>query len=177
MSLNDYTQKRDFEKTLEPLPLAYKGGGRGGQLSFVVQEHHARHLHWDLRLEFDGILKSWALPKGPSLDPSHKRLAVMTEDHPLDYADFEGAIEEGQYGAGQVYIWDKGTVSYMGALNEVKALIENGSFTFKLKGEKLNGEFALVRLKNPSNNKNWLLIKKNDEFSIKDYKLELAGEK
>ncbi len=126
---------------------------------FVVHEHHARHLHYDLRLEMEGVLKSWAVPKGPSMNPEDKRLAVMVDDHDLEYADFEGIIPEGQYGAGKVIIWDKGE------FNLIKGSISSGNIEFELKGKKLKGMFALIRMKKGDNN--WLLIKMKDAFSRK----------
>lgn len=127
--------------------------------SFTVQEHHATRLHWDFRLEMDGVLKSWAVPKGPSMDPSEKRLAVMVEDHPLDYGGFEGTIPEGQYGAGTVLIWDKGSYEPAGGS------LKEGTFEFVLHGRKLKGMFTLVRMKGRGPN-NWLLIKKKDGLEI-----------
>lgn len=127
---------------------------------FVVHEHHARHLHYDLRLEMDGVLKSWAVPKGPSMNPQDKRLAVMVDDHSLEYADFEGTIPEGQYGAGRVIIWDKGEFKLL------KGSIKEGSLEFELSGKRLKGKFALIRMKK-GDKKNWLLIKMKDAFSKK----------
>ncbi len=124
---------------------------------FVVHEHHARHLHYDLRLEMDGVLKSWAVPKGPSMNPADKRLAVMVDDHSLEYADFEGTIPEGQYGAGKVIIWDKGEFSLL------KGGIKKGNLEFELKGKRLRGRFVLIRMK--KSDKNWLLIKMKDAFA------------
>lgn len=124
---------------------------------FVVHEHHARHLHYDLRLEMDGVLKSWAVPKGPSINPRYKRLAVMVDDHSLEYADFEGTIPEGQYGAGKVVIWDKGEFSLL------KGGIKEGNLEFELKGKRLKGRFALIKIK--KSDKNWLLIKMKDAFA------------
>ena len=124
---------------------------------FVVHEHHARHLHYDLRLEMDGVLKSWAVPKGPSMDPRHKRLAVMVDDHSLEYADFEGTIPEGQYGAGEVIIWDRGEFKL------IKGDINSGALEFELKGKRLRGRFSLIRMK--KGDKNWLLIKMKDAFA------------
>jgi bifunctional non-homologous end joining protein LigD len=133
---------------------------------FVVHEHHARHLHYDFRLEMDGVLKSWAVPKGPSMDPSHKRLAVQVEDHELSYADFEGTIAPGEYGAGEVVIWDRGTYSLIGGSHA------EGRLEFELAGEKLRGVFALVRMK--GKHKEWLLIKKNDDHAEPGFKLRQA---
>ncbi len=121
---------------------------------FVVHEHHARHLHYDFRLEMEGMLKSWAVPKGPSMNPSDKRLAILVEDHPLDYANFEGTIPEGQYGAGEVIIWDKGTYHI------ISGGIESGRIEFSLNGKKLKGIFVLVRMKGKE--KEWLLMKKRE---------------
>ena len=144
--LQEYRSKRDFTVTTEPAGDEKKAAGR----IFVVQEHHARRLHYDLRLEKDGVLKSWAVPKGIPESTEEKRLAVETEDHPLEYAGFEGIIPKGQYGAGTVEIWDKG--SY-----EVKVWDEK-MIEFTLMGEKLKGRYVLVRLKK-GGDKNWLLLK------------------
>lgn len=130
---------------------------------FVVHEHHARQLHFDLRLERDGVLKSWAIPKGPSMNPTDKRLAIMVEDHPLEYGNFEGIIPEGHYGAGKVYIWDKGKYT------TVKGSIEEGQWEIYIEGEKLKGNFVLLRLKGKE--EQWLLIKKKDEFADYNFKL------
>lgn len=163
MGLTEYAAKRKFEKTPEPQP----GGTHGERrLMFVVHKHAARALHYDLRLELGGVLKSWAVPKGPSLDPSIKRLAVMVEDHPLDYKDFEGVIPEGNYGAGSVIIWDRGFYHHPSAgdehENEQRLLdgLKKGDLKFVLEGEKLHGEFALV--KTGKDGKSWLLLKKKD---------------
>jgi len=121
---------------------------------FVVHEHHARNLHYDFRLEMDGVLKSWAVPKGPSMDPAHKRLAVQVEDHELSYAGFEGTIAPGEYGSGDVVIWDSGSYKLVGGSPA------EGRIEFELKGKKLKGVFALVRMK--GKRKEWLLIKKKD---------------
>lgn len=123
---------------------------------FVVHEHHARHLHYDFRLEMNGVLKSWAVPKVPSMDPTVKRLAILVEDHPLDYADFEGIIPEGQYGAGRVIIWDKGTYQLL------RGDVESGRMEFFINGKKLRGIFVLVRMKGKE--KEWLLMKKRNEY-------------
>jgi bifunctional non-homologous end joining protein LigD len=166
MGLKDYQSKRKFEKTPEPeagLPPA------GSHLIFVVQKHAARALHYDLRLQLEGVLKSWAVPKGPSLNPSQKRLAVMVEDHPLDYKDFEGVIPEGNYGAGSVIIWDRGFYHHpsdTGPENGERLLLEGlrkGHMTFILDGAKLHGEFALVKTR--KDDKSWLLLKKKDRFA------------
>jgi bifunctional non-homologous end joining protein LigD len=170
MALDEYRAKRDFRKTAEPPARRGKGHRRP---IFVVQEHHASHLHYDLRLEADGVLKSWAVPKGPSLDPAQKRLAVQVEDHPLDYATFEGTIPEGQYGAGTVAIWDRGTYENLmedkAEPQTVSEAIEAGRLEFVLYGEKLEGRFVLLRMKGPGRGKpQWLLIKMKDEFARSD---------
>ena len=131
---------------------------------FVVHEHHASHLHFDFRLEMDGVLRSWAVPKGPSMNPSEKRLAIQVEDHPLSYIDFEGTIPEGDYGAGEVVIWDSGGLEVIG---KTKDVIE-----FSLKGKKLKGIFSLVRLKARGKGNQWLLIKKRDDHAKENWKLE-----
>lgn len=136
---------------------------------FVVHEHHARQLHFDLRLERDGVLKSWAIPKGPSMNPQDKRLAIMVEDHPLDYGDFEGIIPEGHYGAGKVYIWDKGEY------NTVKGSIEEGQWEVEISGDKLKGKFVLLKLKGGGDN--WLFIKKKDNFADYNFKLTYRAKK
>lgn len=157
-ALASYRKKRRFGETPEP-----KGGGRARhpRLIFVVQKHRASHLHYDLRLECDGVLKSWAVPKGPSLDPSQKRLAVRVEDHPYEYRNFEGAIPKGQYGAGEVIVWDRGTYRSAGNGGEgaIRKGLRKGALAIVLRGKKLKGGFSLVRLKPP---RQWLLIKKND---------------
>ena len=151
MTLEKYRQKRDFKKTAEP---SGEDIIHEEKNIFVVQEHHASHLHYDFRLEMDGVLKSWAVPKGPSANPKDKRLAVMTEDHPLDYANFEGTIPKGEYGAGTVIIWDKGTWE---PLEDVQKGFRDGKLVFNLHGKKLHGKWTLVRFKDEI--KNWLLIK------------------
>lgn len=162
--LKDYNAKRNFSRTSEPSGKSIDKTNRK-HLEFVIQKHHARRLHFDLRLEMDGVLKSWALTKGPSLDPREKRLAVQTEDHPLAYARFEGTIPEGEYGAGEVIIWDRGIWQELPGSEGLKA----GHLKFRLQGERLNGGFALVRMK-PDNKRtgsnktsqNWLLVKERD---------------
>jgi bifunctional non-homologous end joining protein LigD len=164
--LTTYRKKRDFKKTREPSGKKNKTT----QFRFVVQRHQASHLHYDFRLELGGVLKSWAVPKGPSLNPSQKRLAVMVEDHPVDYISFKGRIPEGNYGAGTVEIWDHGTFIPVNAkeepISEQMALqaIQKGEIKFQLKGKKLKGGFVLVKLKNDE--KNWLLIKHKDEYAV-----------
>ena len=168
MELNEYDKKRDFEKTPEP-----KSSKRvsGKQLHFVIQRHDASRLHYDFRLELNGVLKSWAVPKGPSLNPEDKRLAVEVEDHPFEYRTFKGIIPEGNYGAGVVEIFDEGTYMPLennSGLSNEKILqegLKKGDLKFVLKGENISGAFALVRMKT-GEEKNWLLIKKKDDFSI-----------
>lgn len=166
MSLEKYKQKRDFTQTAEPSGKK----GAGNKFRFVVQRHQASHLHYDFRLELDGVLKSWAVPKGPSLNPSQKRLAVMVEDHPVDYITFKGTIPKGNYGAGKVEIWDNGTFIPVSPahkqITEKEALqgIKKGELKFALNGKKLKGEFVLVRLKDQD--RNWLLIKHKDDGSV-----------
>ncbi len=166
MSLAQYKKKRSFKDTPEPEGAVKK---RASKLTFVVQRHHASHLHYDFRLELDGTLKSWAVPKGPSLNPADKRLAMMVEDHPISYATFEGDIPEGNYGAGHVDVWDHGTyqpVDEHGENITAKEFAHNlhkGSIKFRMKGRKLKGEFALVNMH--KDEKTWLLIKHRDEFA------------
>jgi bifunctional non-homologous end joining protein LigD len=162
-ALEDYRAKRDFRKTPEPAAGPAEAHRRP---IFVVQEHHASRLHYDFRLEADGVLKSWAVPKGPSLDPAEKRLAVRVEDHPLGYADFEGTIPAGQYGAGTVTVWDHGTYENLSPARTLTEGIAEGRLEFTLHGERLHGRFALVRMKGRGRGKeNWLLIKGRDEFA------------
>jgi len=166
MSLSKYKEKRSFDKTPEPT------GGKptDDTLKFVVQKHHASHLHYDFRLEMEGVLKSWAVPKGPSMNPADKRLAMMVEDHPWDYRSFEGIIPEG-YGAGTVIVWDEGTYEPVekkkSKKENEKSLLHHlyqGAITFVLKGKKLKGEFSLVKTKDRGEN-SWLLIKKKDQYA------------
>jgi bifunctional non-homologous end joining protein LigD len=178
MSIEDYEDKRDFDSTAEPESGKKPSGTTEGKdLVFVVQKHYASHLHYDLRLELDGVLKSWAVPKGPSLDPSEKHLAVMVEDHPYDYKDFSGIIPEGNYGAGKVEIWDEGTYHSLntedreGSQEELRAGLKKGHVTIIMDGKKLNGEFALIKLKDVKGN-NWLLIKKNDDYAVRGWKID-----
>ncbi len=159
MSLKTYSEKRHFDKTPEPAP-SDKPASRKHELQFCVQRHHATHLHYDFRLEVGGALKSWAVPKGPTLDPAVKRLAMMVEDHPLAYGSFEGVIPKGNYGAGSVMLWDRGTYELLGDASAEEQLTR-GDFKFRLAGEKLSGEFAIVRTKRGKGNE-WLLIKKKD---------------
>ncbi|MGZ3410970.1 MAG: DNA polymerase ligase N-terminal domain-containing protein [Xanthobacteraceae bacterium] len=158
-ALRFYRRKRRFAKTPEPEGRAPK---RRARLAFVVQKHKASHLHYDFRLEVDGVLKSWAVPKGPSLDPRQRRLAVRVEDHPYEYRNFEGTIPKGNYGAGEVIVWDRGTYRSVqdAGEDEIRSGLRKGALSFVLRGKKLRGGFSLVRLKRP---RQWLLIKKDDE--------------
>jgi bifunctional non-homologous end joining protein LigD len=163
--LGAYRKKRDFSSSPEPKGARKKHGKR---LIFVVQKHSASHLHYDFRLEMGGALKSWAVPKGPSLNPKDKRLSIEVEDHPYDYKDFEGSIPAGNYGAGDVIVWDRGDYDAADQGDEASLLkgLKKGAISFILHGKKLKGEFSLARLKRP---KQWLLIKKRDRFaSAKD---------
>lgn len=158
MSLDRYREKRKFGKTPEPA-----GKDATGARQYCVQRHHARQLHYDLRLEVGGTLKSWAVPKGPTLDPNEKRLAMMVEDHPIEYGGFEGVIPAGNYGAGSVMLWDRGAYELLGDASAEEQLAR-GDFKFLLHGDKIKGEFALVRMKRGKGNE-WLLIKKKDAFA------------
>lgn len=162
MKLTAYKKKRDLKESPEPAAKVKKGKAKA--LEFVVQEHHARRLHWDFRLEAEGVLKSWAIPKGPSMDPEVKRLAVHVEDHPFDYKDFAGIIPEG-YGAGKVIIWDKGTYSVDGGTAKeseeaILAGMKKGHIHFTLAGKKLKGRFALIKLHDKEHD--WLFFKTAD---------------
>src|SRR6266478_9534508 len=163
MALEEYRRKRDFRKTPEPAGKSPPRKKAAAPLSFVIQEHAARRLHYDFRLELDGVLKSWAVPKGPSLDPGEKRLAVQVEDHPLDYGGFEGIIPEGQYGGGTVMLWDRGT--WTPEVPDVDAALREGNLKFTLSGKKLRGSWVLIRTKSGlggSKRPTWLLIKHRD---------------
>ncbi len=158
-SLRRYAQKRDFSRTPEPKG---KRHPRGRALRFVVQKHRASRLHYDFRLEADGVLKSWAVPKGPTLNPADRRLAMQVEDHPLDYRNFEGVIPPGNYGAGQVIVWDRGTYRLAEGIDPT-AEIGRGKIKFILRGKKLSGMFTLVRMRPRDGSENaWLLIKDKD---------------
>jgi bifunctional non-homologous end joining protein LigD len=167
MSLAVYNRKRNFKQSTEP-----KGekNDSAKELIFVVQKHDASHLHYDFRLEVAGVLKSWAVPKGPSMNPEDKRLAMMVEDHPFSYKDFEGIIPQGNYGAGNVIVWDNGNYMEINSSNKKESEkhildgIKKGHISFVLNGKKLMGEFSLVKLKGKQENA-WLLIKKNDDYS------------
>lgn len=158
IKLSSYRQKRNFKKTAEPQGRIAENSATinvSQSNIFVIQKHDASHLHYDFRLALDGVLKSWALPKGPSLQPNIKRLAVMTEDHPLEYADFAGIIPTGEYGAGTVEIWDRGTWE---PISDLTCWLTKRKLEFVLHGEKMQGTWVLVGMKN--NPKNWLLLKK-----------------
>lgn len=163
-TLSTYRSKRDFTRTPEPSGKTVKKKLTSRKKPiFVVQEHHASHLHYDVRLQIGKVLVSWAVPKGPSLNPTVKRLAVQTEDHPLDYADFEGIIPEG-YGAGTVMVWDIGTYKNLKDCSMEQSL-KDGQIEVELKGQKLEGAFAFVRTNYAGSKKNWLMIKMKDEFA------------
>ena len=163
--LKKYRQMRDFGVTPEP------AGGKPKKRKlpiFVIQKHRASHLHYDFRLEMEGVLKSWAVPKGPSYDPGTKRLAMMTEDHPYDYAKFEGVIPEGNYGAGNVIIWDEGEWEFIEPGDDPVAALKSGKLTFRMFGKKMFGEWALVRIGGRSKSdkgNEWLLLKHRDQFA------------
>src|SRR4051794_11670828 len=174
MPLERYRKKRDFSRTPEPAgqPDAASAPARGGR--FVVQRHRATRLHWDFRLEMGGVLASWAVPKGPSLDPAVRRMAVHVEDHPIEYFDFEGVIPARQYGAGDVIVWDWGTYEAESETPEPLQAIEDGELKFRIFGEKLKGRFTLVRTRVGGNDRmgsaegegeKWLLIHKRDEHA------------
>lgn len=165
--LVEYRRKRDFRRTGEP-----KGGTVRPRLklAFVIQKHAASHLHYDLRLELDGVMKSWAVPKGPSLDPAIKRLAMQVEDHPIEYNGFEGTIPKGEYGGGTVMLWDRGTYTYGGSnpepLEGLRQGFQKGDFKFVLHGKRLQGSWVLVRTRRDQNGRaQWLLIKHRDEHA------------
>jgi len=186
MALEEYKRKRRFEDTPEPPPeIEAKTGHR-----FVVQMHDATRLHYDFRLEMEGVLKSWAVPKGPSLDPADKRLAMQVEDHPVSYFDFEGIIPENNYGAGTVMVWDVGTWQplspvavegkyVLGTEAEAAAMLAKGDLKFRLDGKKLKGDFAIVKMKGRrpgSKGNEWLLIKKHDEHAVEGYDIDAYDE-
>ena len=165
-SLTEYKKKRRFNKTPEPGP--EKKRTKSGRI-FVIQKHRATALHYDFRLEADGVLKSWAVPKGPSLDPKVRRLAMQVEDHPVDYADFEGVIPEGEYGGGTVMVWDYGTYEPE-ETDDVSAAIREGELKFTLDGRKLKGSWVLVRTRE----RQWLLIKHRDYYTTTEDVTEIA---
>src|SRR5438045_69585 len=174
--LTEYRRKRDFSRTQEPSGETSPSATRPGRLRFVIQKHAASHLHFDLRLELDGVMKSWAVPKGPSLDPSVKRLAMQVEDHPIDYNSFEGTIPKGEYGGGTVMLWDRGTYTADAAASPdeeedaIREGLRRGDLKITFHGERLHGSFALIRMKfsrdsSSSTKPQWLLIKHRDEFA------------
>jgi bifunctional non-homologous end joining protein LigD len=163
--LAEYRRKRDFTRTREP-----KGASRrtaSVRLAYVIQRHEATRLHFDLRLELDGVMKSWAVPKGPSLDPSVKRLAIEVEDHPIEYNAFEGIIPQGEYGGGTVMLWDRGTYGYAGETDDpvaaLRAGYRKGDFKFEVRGKRLRGSWVLVRTRREGRKNQWLLIKHRDD--------------
>jgi bifunctional non-homologous end joining protein LigD len=168
--LSAYRQKRDFTRTDEPAGGAARSGKK---LAFVIQKHAASHLHYDLRLELDGVMKSWAVPKGPSLDPAAKRLAMEVEDHPIEYNAFEGTIPKGEYGGGTVMLWDRGTYIYAGndpdPVEGLRRGYAKGDFKFVLHGKRLRGSWVLVRTRRGEKGRSqWLLIKHRDEYAEPD---------
>jgi bifunctional non-homologous end joining protein LigD len=169
MPLEEYAAKRRFEKTPEPPPGA--GKSTSGANYFCVQRHDATRLHYDFRLEIDGVLKSWAVPKGPSLDPAVKHFAAHVEDHPIEYGGFEGNIPAGNYGAGSVMLWDRGSFELLGDLPAQDQLAK-GDLKFRLHGEKLKGDYAIVQMKGRGKGNEWLLIKKRDEFAVPGWDIE-----
>src|SRR6185369_15536961 len=182
MALDEYKRKRRFEATPEPPPKLEKKS----QHRFVIQKHRATRLHYDFRLEMEGVLKSWAVPKGPSLDPADKRLAMQVEDHPVSYFDFEGTIPEGNYGAGTVMVWDVGTWEPLspepvkgkfvpGTDKEAVEMLRQGDFKIRLHGKRLNGDFVLIHIKarrSGSKGTEWLLIKKQDDDVVKNFDID-----
>ncbi|HYR91474.1 MAG TPA: DNA polymerase ligase N-terminal domain-containing protein [Terriglobia bacterium] len=174
MALEEYRKKRNFKTTPEPA-----GSGKprksGRRPIFVVQKHQATRLHYDLRLEIGGVLASWAVPKGPSLNPADKRLAIRTEDHPIEYADFEGNIPEGEYGAGTVMVWDKGTCE-LESDEPADRQLSKGELKFVLHGRKLKGGFVLIRRDLRSGGarrrESWLLVKRDDEYADRSWNID-----
>ena len=181
--LRDYRAKRDFRNTPEPAPPPADGEARGSATTdrFVVQRHRASSLHYDLRLEIDGVLVSWAVPRGPTLDPRQRRLAVRVEDHPVDYFDFEGVIPRHQYGAGDVIVWDWGTYEADPSTPDPAPAIDAGEFKFRLDGKKLSGNFVLIRTAGFGRRRDtaqgalrqkWLLIHRRDETAVDGWDTE-----
>ncbi len=172
-ALAEYNRKRDFSRTAEPAGKVPRTKGKA--LRFVIQKHDASHLHFDFRLELDGVMKSWAVPKGPSLDPSMKRLAMEVEDHPISYNTFEGTIPQGEYGGGTVMLWDRGTYEAEdgGGVESLREGYRRGDLKITLHGKRLEGSWVLVRMKRPGRPQ-WLLIKHNDEHA--DSTRDIAAE-
>ena len=158
MALEEYRRKRNFRSTPEPAPGRVKIKHK--QLAYLIQKHAATRLHYDFRLEWQGVLLSWAVTKGPSLNPADKRLAVRTEDHPLEYGGFEGTIPKGEYGGGTVMLWDQGTWE---PVEDAQAGLEHGHLSFVLHGQRLKGRWDLIRMRGDQKRENWLLIKEKDE--------------
>src|SRR3954454_23010038 len=185
--LDLYNRKRRFDETPEPAgTAAKKRGSRGATrptveqgLSYVIQEHHARRLHYDFRLELNGALLSWAVPKGPSLDPSVKRLAVHVEDHPVEYGTFEGEIPPGNYGAGTVIVWDRGTWEPVGGPAEAARAYRAGKLKFHLHGDKLHGGWTLVpsHMRGDADKEQWLLIKERDDEARDESEYDILAER
>lgn len=171
MPRTEYEKKRDFKKTPEPASTRRKPKKSSRRASFVVQKHAASHLHYDFRLELGGVLKSWAVPRGPSLDSHQKRLAVQVEDHPLEYAKFEGRIPEGEYGAGEVIVWDSGKWIPKGDAN---LALQKGVLEFSLEGKKLHGKWVLVRTRPSGGKSQWLLIKRSDSSAVPESKYRVT---
>jgi bifunctional non-homologous end joining protein LigD len=169
MALDEYAKKRRFENTPEPPPS--KPASKTGANYFCVQRHDATRLHYDFRLGIDGVLKSWAVPKGPSLDPGVKHFAAHVEDHPMEYGSFEGTIPAGNYGAGSVMLWDRGSFELLGE-ESGEAQIARGDLKFRLHGEKLKGDFALVHMRGRGKGNEWLIIKKRDEHAAPGWDVE-----
>src|SRR5271170_5443116 len=165
MSLDKYKEKRNFKVSPEPSGKSHSGAASKDHLQFAIQKHRATQLHYDFRLEFKGVLLSWAVPKGPSLDPSVKRLAMQVEDHPLEYGGFEGVIPEGEYGGGTVMVWDKGEWTPESEI--VETALKKGDLKFTLRGKKLQGSWVLVRTRGFGSkaDKSWLLIKHRDKYA------------
>jgi bifunctional non-homologous end joining protein LigD len=171
VSLERYREKRRFASTPEPRGRPpRRRAGRGGR--YVVQRHRATALHYDVRLELGGVLVSWAVPRGPSLDPAARRLAVHVEDHPVEYFDFEGAIPQAQYGAGDVIVWDWGHWEPDPSIDDPEAAIREGELKFRLEGEKLHGAFVLVRTRRRTRREDWLLIHRRDETVVEGWDTE-----
>jgi bifunctional non-homologous end joining protein LigD len=169
MALDEYAKKRRFENTPEPPPS--KPTSKTSANYFCVQRHDATRLHYDFRLGIDGVLKSWAVPKGPSLDPGVKHFAAHVEDHPMEYGSFEGTIPAGNYGAGSVMLWDSGSFELLGE-ESGEAQIARGDLKFRLHGEKLKGDFALVHMRGRGKGNEWLIIKKRDEHAVPGWDVE-----
>ena len=165
MALEEYRKKRKFQISPEPAGESRRSKAAAGPLHYVIQKHRATQLHYDFRLEFGGVLLSWAVPKGPSLDPSVKRLAMQVEDHPLEYSDFEGVLPEGEYGGGTVMVWDKG--EWSPEVEDIEAALKKGDLKFTLDGKKLHGSWVLVRTRGFGSkaDKSWLLIKHRDQYA------------